>query len=58
MHVGRFPLINMQKRPLILWMHLKLSPTDSLYFKALQTQELNPEKSPLRSAGSDTYQPD
>ncbi len=28
-------------------MHLKSSPTESLHFKALQTQELNPEKSPL-----------
>ncbi len=28
-------------------MHLKSSPTESLHFKAIQTQELNPEKSPL-----------
>ncbi len=28
-------------------MHLKSSPTELLHFKALQTQELNPEKSPL-----------
>ncbi len=27
-------------------MHLKSSPTESLHFKAIQTQELNPEKSP------------
>ncbi len=46
--LGRFPLIiNMQKRSLKFWMHLKSSPTESLHFKALQTQELNPEKSPL-----------
>ncbi len=35
------------KRSLKFWMHLKSSPTESLHFKALQTQELNPEKSPL-----------
>ncbi len=46
--LGRFPLIiNMHKRSLKFWMHLKSSPTESLHFKALQTQELNPEKSPL-----------
>jgi len=46
--LGRFPLIiNMQKRSLKFWMHLKSSPTESLHFKALQTQELNPEKSLL-----------
>ncbi len=28
-------------------MHLKSSLTESPHFKALQTQELNPEKSPL-----------
>ncbi|XDV45306.1 hypothetical protein PO909_013424 [Leuciscus waleckii] len=37
----------MQKRSLKFWMHLKSSPTESLHFKALQTQELNPEKSLL-----------
>ncbi len=46
--LGRFSLIiNMHKRSLKFWMHLKSSPTESLHFKALQTQELNPEKSPL-----------
>ncbi len=46
--LGRFPLIiNMHKRSLKFWMHLKSSPTESLHFKAIQTQELNPEKSPL-----------
>ncbi len=46
--LGRFPLIiNMHKRSLKFWMHLKSSLTESLHFKALQTQELNPEKSPL-----------
>ncbi len=46
--LGRFPLIiNMHKRSLKFWMHLKSSPTESLHLKALQTQELNPEKSPL-----------
>ncbi len=53
--LGRFPLIiNMHKRSLKFWMHLKSSPTESLHFKALQTQELNPEKS-TQSAGSETY---
>ncbi len=46
--LGRFPLIiNMHKRSLKFWMHLKSSPTESLHLKSLQTQELNPEKSPL-----------
>ncbi len=46
--LGRFPLIiNMHKTSLKFWMHLKSSPTESLHLKALQTQELNPEKSPL-----------
>ncbi len=46
--LGRFPLIiNLHKISLKFWMHFKSSPTESLHFKALQTQELNPEKSPL-----------
>uniref|UniRef100_A0A3B1JC70 ribonuclease H n=1 Tax=Astyanax mexicanus TaxID=7994 RepID=A0A3B1JC70_ASTMX len=46
--LGRFPLIiNIQKRALNFWMHLKTSPSDTLQFRALQTQELNPEKSSL-----------
>lgn len=46
--LGRFPLlINVQKRALTFWSHLKLSQKDSLHFKALQTQELNSAKCPL-----------
>ncbi|KAI4885658.1 hypothetical protein NFI96_003646 [Prochilodus magdalenae] len=46
--LGRFPLlIHIQKRALKFWMHLKTSPRETLHCKALQNQELNPEKSPL-----------
>ena len=46
--LGRFPLImNIEKRTLKFWMHLKSSPKTTLQFQALQSQELNPEKSPL-----------
>ena len=46
--MGRYPLaINIQKRALQFWMHLKTSPSDTLHFIAAKTQDLNPEKSPL-----------
>nr|WPH61295.1 reverse transcriptase [Somniosus microcephalus] len=46
--LGRYPLIiNIQKRALNFLNHLKSSSPDTLHFKAFQTQELNPEKSPL-----------
>ena len=46
--LGRYPLIiNIKKRSLKFWIHLKLSPQDTLQFEALETQELNPLKSPL-----------
>ncbi|KAG5841106.1 hypothetical protein ANANG_G00196080 [Anguilla anguilla] len=46
--LGRFPtLIQIQKRALNFIEHLKMSPTDSLQFLALQTQELSPGKYPL-----------
>lgn len=46
--LGRFPVImKIQKRSLKFWLHLNSSPNSSLQFKALQTQELSPETSPL-----------
>ena len=46
--LGRYPLIiNIQKRALKFFNHLKSSPPDTLHSKAIQTQELSPEKSPL-----------
>ena len=46
--LGRYPLIiNIKKTTLTFWLHLKLSPQDTLSFQALQTQELNPQKSPF-----------
>lgn len=46
--LGRYPLaIPIQKRALKFWMHLKSSPKNTLQFEALNTQELNPTKSPL-----------
>ena len=46
--LGRFPLLlNIQKRAITFWTHLNSSPKDTLPFKTLKTQELNPENSPL-----------
>jgi len=46
--LGRYPLIiNIQKRTLNFFNHLKSSPQNTLHSKALRTQELSPEKSPL-----------
>ena len=46
--LGRYPMIiNIQKRALNFFNHLKSSPLDTFHSKALQTQELNPDKSPL-----------
>ena len=46
--LGRFPLLlNIQKRAITFWTHLNLSQKDTLHFKALKTQELNPENSAL-----------
>ncbi|XP_051280203.1 uncharacterized protein LOC127376873 [Dicentrarchus labrax] len=46
--LGRYPLIiNIQKRTLNFFNHLKSSPRDTLHSKALQTQEPSTEKSPL-----------
>ena len=46
--LGRYPLMmNIQKRALTFFKHLKASPPETLHYKALSTQELNPEKSPL-----------
>uniref|UniRef100_A0A4W5RDT1 ribonuclease H n=1 Tax=Hucho hucho TaxID=62062 RepID=A0A4W5RDT1_9TELE len=46
--LGRFPVVmKIQKRSLKFWRHLNSSLNSSLQFKALQTQELSPETSPL-----------
>ena len=46
--LGLYPLIiDIKIRTLTFWMHLKSSPQDTLQFEALQTQELNPQKSPF-----------
>ena len=46
--LGRFPLLlNIQKRAITFWTHLNLSQKDTLHFKALKNQELNPENSAL-----------
>ncbi len=44
--LGRYPLIiNIKKRTLKFWLHLKSSLQDALGFQALQIQKLNPHKS-------------
>ena len=46
--LGRYPLIiNIRKRALKFWLHLKSSPQDTLGFHALQAQEIKPHKSPF-----------
>ena len=50
--LGRYPLaIPIQKRALKFWIHLKSSPKNRLHFEAQETQELNPDKSPLCQLG-------
>ena len=46
--LGRYQLIiDIKKRALKSWLHLKLGPPGRMRFHALQTQELNPQKSPF-----------
>ena len=46
--LGRFPLaLNIQKRSLKFWLHLKSSPENTIKFQAITTQEVSPETSPL-----------
>ena len=46
--IGRFPLtLEIPKRSLTFYTHLKSSPEETLQSKALAVHEVNPEKSPL-----------
>ena len=46
--LGQYPLlIKIQKRAIKFWKHLKNSDPHSYHYKALQCQELSPQKSPL-----------
>ncbi|KAI2648214.1 RNA-directed DNA polymerase from mobile element jockey [Labeo rohita] len=46
--LGQYPLIlNIQKRALKFWKHLKTSDPSSYHYKALKHQEQNPTESPL-----------
>lgn len=46
--LGRFPLaLNIQKRSLKFWTHLKFSAEDTIKFQAFKTQEVSPDTSPL-----------
>ena len=46
--LGQYPLIiNIEKRAIKFWKHLKMSDPKSYHYKALKSQEMNIEKSPL-----------
>ena len=46
--LGQYPLIiNIEKRAITFWKQLKVSDPKSYHYKALKSQEMNMEKSPL-----------
>ena len=46
--LGRFPLaLNIQKRSLKFWTHLKFSAENTIKFQAFKTQEVSPDNNPL-----------